>query len=174
MLLGVNSGPPPIVLRLQDMLMFDWDDIDEATCRGRLNELMSKIDREVLFRIYRTTNGYYGFLVSETCPPRRVRSIEWARFVKSDTKYVWMSVARGHYGIRISPKHENDKISEFVDQLGNAKAHERLSKVMLAHDLIINWAQDVQTPDWQKQDVDWLEVLQRVCQGIDEAKKASD
>jgi hypothetical protein len=173
-LLGVESGMPLIFLRLKDMLMFDWDSIDEATCRGQLLDLVSRINRGALFDLYRTANGFHGFLISEACSPRRKRSIEWSRIVKSDPKYLWMSVARGHYDVRLSPKHQNDIINEHVDRIGSAKANDRLTKVILAHDLITKWTQDISNTDWKTQSIDWFEMLTNVCEGIDEATNADD
>ena len=85
-----------------------------------------------------------------------------------------MSLARGHYDVRLSAKQENDKISELVRELGTAKPDNRLSKVMLAHDLIAKWSRDIRSSNWKSKDLDWFTMLNGVCEGIAEALKAQD
>jgi hypothetical protein len=72
--------------------------------------------------------------------------------------------------VRLSAKQDNDKICEFVREIGTAKADARLSKVMLCHDMIAAWSRDVAGSSWRSsQDIDWFAMLNGVCDGLTEA-----
>jgi adenylate kinase family enzyme len=161
---------PQLFFRADDMLMFDWDNCPEKECVTALENLIHSLGRKALFRLYKTVNGFHAFLVSEPCNARRVETVKWTSACKADAKYAWMSFARGHFDVRLSAKQDNDKICEFVREIGAAKADARLSKVMLCHDMIAAWSRDVAGSSWRSsQDIDWFAMLNGVCDGLTEA-----
>jgi hypothetical protein len=67
-------------------------------------------------------------------------------------------------------KDENDQISDFVREVGTAQTDSRLSKVILCHDMLVDWSRDIGNSDWKKSnDADWFTMLKCVCDGLAEA-----
>src|SRR5262249_28484459 len=81
---------PQLFFRATDLLMFDWDKVSEQQCVTALETLIGSIGRNALFRLYKTANGFHGFLVSEPRPPRRVETVSWTTICKADAKFAWM------------------------------------------------------------------------------------
>jgi hypothetical protein len=164
------QGDPLLIFRANDMLMFDWDKVTEDECVTALDKLIHVMGRDALFRLYKTANGFHGFLVSEPRQARRFETTKWTTACHADIKYAWMSFARGHFDVRLSAKHENDRISDFVREVGTAQVDGRLSKVILCHDMLVDWSRDVGNSDWKKsEDADWFAMLSSICNGLAEA-----
>lgn len=158
-----------LVFRVPDLLMLDWDGVDENHCVRALEELCSQEQPALRFRLYRTNRGFHGFLVSERCPARSVRVVEWSRRVGADMRYAWLVLAKDRFDVRVSRRKAGDPLSSCLRDIGSGTVDERLDRILACHDLLVQWVLDDVTIDPIAPDSERIELIAATCRGIDEA-----
>lgn len=114
-------------IKFYEMLILDFDKITFEEVTERLKPL-----NKLLFRIYKTFNGYHAFCISDKISYNSNEAIEIARITNCDPWYI-IYFKYHAYCIRISAKHNRNEenVHTFVSDFGEGIINKDLEKLVI-------------------------------------------
>lgn len=140
-------------IKFYELLILDFDHISYEEVIKRLNPL-----NKLLFRIYKTFNGYHAFCVSDKISYNSEEAINISRIAECDPWYI-VYFKYHAYCIRISAKHNRieEKVHTFVGEFGEGKINENLKKLVEYFENIENDLPDFSLENYQPKEIKILD-----------------
>lgn len=113
-------------IKFYELLILDFDHISYEEVLKRLSPL-----KKLLFRIYKTFNGYHAFCISDKISYNSEEAVSIARIAECDPWYI-IYFKYHAYCIRISAKHNRieENVHTFVTDYGEGKLNKDLGKLI--------------------------------------------
>jgi hypothetical protein len=143
------SQPLMISLRTDNVAKFDWDNVSLSEI---MVELKTYCDNhpEALFSLYRTTNGYHAFLLSQPLHHRDPMFLQLTDKLKADTHYASFAWFK-QYTYRVSRKAgrtvHRDHVLMLVTNIGTGNANPEISRFMRLYEAVMDWGRGLAI-DW--------------------------
>jgi hypothetical protein len=125
------SKSPLEICCFRNLMVIDWDNLD-------INEIYKLIPDDLVFKIYKTTNGYHGYCISQTFDAKELSTQLLMKQLKCDPWYIAFTFNYG-FVVRICKKRNDELfIEKYIDIFGNQSlVNLDLSKLVEIKDDII-------------------------------------